>query len=293
MSRPLRSFHLTNMRRTRRSERGIVLAIVLVMIFALVTAVYAFQHRAIIDNTIAANRLESAEADALAKGGLRLAEVIVMIVRAKYLQGASGAAGGSGLGGQDLPGQSKATPTLSLGDVEGGEAAAADALWQGIGGVPIDIDDERRLRIEIEDEGAKLNLNALVPATPGAEGTGDGFGGNKGSDSDGEDGEDEPSLSDRDDTEGSSASEEAVEYLTAVIEYIIDGMEGDARDKRYDPAAIAENILDFMDGDKTSVGGRGALRRAQGVGGAGVVAQDRAVFPASPAGEGIGEGVRR
>ena len=121
MSRPLRSAHLTNARRTRRSERGIVLAIVLVMIFALVTAVYAFQHRAIIDNTIAANRLESAEADALAKGGLRLAEVIVMIVRAKYLQGD---AGGSGLGGQDLPGKSKATPTLSLGDVEGGELPA-------------------------------------------------------------------------------------------------------------------------------------------------------------------------
>ena len=254
MSRPLRSAHLTNARRTRRSERGIVLAIVLVMIFALVTAVYAFQHRAIIDNTIAANRLESAEADALAKGGLRLAEVIVMIVRAKYLQGD---AGGSGLGGQDLPGKSKATPTLSLGDVEGGESAAADALWQGIGGVPIDIDDERRLRIEIEDEGAKLNLNALVPAMPGAEDSGGGVGRGNGSDSEGRDDDDEPSFSDRDDGEGSSASEEAVEYLTAVIEYVIDGMEGDAQDKRYDPAAIAENILDFMDGDQTSVGGRG------------------------------------
>ena len=124
MSRPLRSGYLPNVQRTRRSERGIVLAIVLVMIFALVTAVYAFQHRAIIDNTIAANRLESAEADALAKGGLRLAEVIVMIVRAKYVQGD---AGSSGLGEQDLPGKSNTTPELSLGNVEGGEAAAADA----------------------------------------------------------------------------------------------------------------------------------------------------------------------
>ena len=54
-----------------RNERGIVLAIVLVMIFALVTAVFSFQRRAIIDTTIATNRLEAAEADALAKGGLR------------------------------------------------------------------------------------------------------------------------------------------------------------------------------------------------------------------------------
>ena len=254
MSRPLRSGYLPNVQRTRRSERGIVLAIVLVMIFALVTAVYAFQHRAIIDNTIAANRLESAEADALAKGGLRLAEVIVMIVRAKYVQGD---AGSSGLGEQDLPGKSNTTPELSLGNVEGGEAAAADALWQGIGGAPIDIDDERRLRIDIEDEGAKLNLNALVPARPAEEDLGGGVGRGNGSDSEGRDDDDEPSLSDRDDGEGSSASEEAVEYLTAVIEYVIDGMEGDAQDKRYDPAAIAENILDFMDGDQTSLGGRG------------------------------------
>ena len=60
--------------RHRRSERGIVLALVLVVIFVLITAVYAFQRRATIDVTIASNRLAAGEADALARGGLRVVD---------------------------------------------------------------------------------------------------------------------------------------------------------------------------------------------------------------------------
>ena len=45
-----------------------MLAIVLVLIFVLITAVYAFQRRAIVDTSIVANRMRGAEADALARG---------------------------------------------------------------------------------------------------------------------------------------------------------------------------------------------------------------------------------
>jgi type II secretory pathway component PulK len=204
-----------------------VLAIVLVMIFALVTAVYSFQHRAIIDTTIATNRIEAAEADALARGGLRLAEVLLAIVRARQV-------GGADAGGGDRPGESNAEAAL-VGD---GTPAETDALWQEIGGLPIELDESRSLRIEIEDESARLNLNALVPVEALPEEAGGG------------------EVEEVDDEDGTQTSDEAIEYLTEAMQYVIDGMEGRPEDRAYDPRAIAENILDFMDGDGVAVNGR-------------------------------------
>ena len=221
-----------------RRERGIVLAIVLVLIFALITAVYAFQRRAIIDTTISRNRIDAAEADALAKGGLRIAEALVAIVRAKQLEGASGGAG---------PADESSPPTLTLPGGGGGGAggsAALDALWQGIAQVPIEFEGGRTLRIEIEDEGAKLNLNALVapeePADP----------------DDASAALDEEDAPERDEGDGLSEDDEAVEYLAEALEAIVDGMEGSAEDRSYDTDRIARNILDFIDADSTAIDGR-------------------------------------
>jgi len=219
--------------RHRRSERGIVLALVLVVIFVLITAVYAFQRRATIDVTIASNRLAAGEADALARGGLRVAEVLVTIVRAKHAGAGAGEQAGNGGG----------TPQINLPLDATSDATSVDALWQGIGKFPIELEDDRTLRIEIEDEGAKLNLNALVP--PSLEPPPDTSEGDVG----------EASQDDGDD-EGEGASEDAVEYLTEVMQYVIDGMPADASTRAYDPKAIAENILDFIDADTTSVNGR-------------------------------------
>lgn len=223
--------------RHRRSERGIVLALVLVVIFVLITAVYAFQRRATIDVTIASNRLAAGEADALARGGLRVAEVLVTIVRAKH----------AGAGAGEQAGDGDDTPQINVPLDATGDATEVDALWQGIGKFPIEIDEDRTLRIEIEDEGAKLNLNALVAASlePPPD-----------TSADDEDEGEEASEDDRDD-EGEGASEDAVEYLTEVMQYVIDGMPADASTRAYDPKAIAENILDFIDADTTSVNGRG------------------------------------
>ncbi|MBJ20790.1 MAG: hypothetical protein GY910_03005 [bacterium] len=206
-------------------SRGIVLAIVLVLIFTLITAVYAFQRRAIIDATISRNRLDAAEADGLAKGGLRIAEALVAIAHAKHLATAAG------------EGETEAPTSTSLSS----GANSIDALWQGIEDFPIELEGDRRLHIEIEDEGAKLNLNALVPTEFGAASVGDG----------GEIPTDE--LTDED---GSSADEEAVEYLAEVLEYIVDGMENPDEDRRYDTLRIAENLLDFIDEDSIAISGR-------------------------------------
>lgn len=213
----------------RRDESGIVLAIVLVMIFALVTAVYTFQRRAIIDTTIAVNRLEAAEADALARGGLRIAEVLLTVVRARQ------AGVGGGGGGDDEDDDAPAS-------APGAGGANVDALWQGIGDLPIRLDDDRELRIDIEDESAKLNLNALVPPSGAASAEGGAL--------------IDENDRDEDEAEATSASEQAVEYLVDVIERVIDGMPDGGGERAYDARAIAENILDFIDGDTVAQNGR-------------------------------------
>jgi type II secretory pathway component PulK len=187
---------------TRRSQ-GIVLAIVLVLIFVLITAVYTFQRRAMIDTSIATNRLQSAEAEALARGGLRIGEAIAFLSR---LKAESDAAGGSAGG---PPG---------IGGISG------DEIWASVGNFPLELGGGRTLRITIEDEGARLNLNALV----------------KPSDEDGTPDDDE----------------EAEEYLVQVLEYIIDGMDALRDEKNYDTRAIARNLLDYMDADEESRTGR-------------------------------------
>ena len=190
-----------------RRSKGIVLAIVLVLIFVLVTAVYAFQRRAIIDTSIATNRLRGSEAEALARGGLRVAEAIVFLTRLKQEAEAAGStAGGSG------------DPTANA-----TEALGTDELWASIGDFPLELEGGQTLRISIEDEGARLNLNALVPQ-------------NK--------------------EQGATDNEEAEEYLVHVLEYIIDGIDAPSQDKNYDVRAISRNLLDYMDEDDTARNGR-------------------------------------
>jgi len=192
-----------NARREAKRERGIVLAIVLVLIFALITAVYAFQRRAIIDTAVAKNRLYGAEADALARGGLRIGEAIVFLTRLKGTADGTGSteAAASGLAG-----------------------ISAEEIWANVGEFPLELEDGKRLRISIEDEGARLNLNALVQ--PGEEDDDSGF------------------------------DDESEEYLVAVLDYIVDGIDALPEEKNYDTRAIAQNLLDYIDADEDARSGR-------------------------------------
>ena len=209
-------------------ERGIVLAIVLVLIFALITAVYAFQRRAIIDTTIAQNRLAAAEADALARGGIRIAEAIVYLAHLKEAAADLDAAGGAG---------GAAGPASGLGQA----LLPAGDLWERVGDFPLEFSHDRSLRITIEDEGVRLNLNALVPPSVPDE---------EDEKAEGED----PGAQAQDDDGGSL--DDAEQYLIAVLEYIIEGMQGTREEKNYDAIAIARNLIDYMDADSTARDGR-------------------------------------
>lgn len=214
----------------RVGERGIVLAIVLVLIFSLTAAVAIFQRRAMIDTTVAQNRLAAAEADALARGGLRIAEAVVYLARLKARAGELEEAGAS------LPGQSPATPADPTSGRSSGGLEAAD-LWQQLGNYPLQFSRERTLRVSIEDEGARLNLNALVPPPPPEDGEGD-------------------TLGEQPEDEADESLDDAEQYLTQVLEYIVEGMEGTREEKAYDAVAIARNLIDWMDADSTARDGR-------------------------------------
>jgi len=214
-------------------ERGIVLAIVLVLIFALTTAVVAFQRRAFIDTTIAQNRLAAAEADALARGGIRIAEAIVYLDHLK--SAAAGASGAAAPGGDPADPANPAgagNPASGL----GGAALAGGDLWERVGDYPLGFSRERTLRITIEDEGARLNLNALVPpAPPEGEGT-------------------DPGAQPAEDA--GDSLDDAELYLIEVLKYVVEGMPGTREEKRYDAEAIARNLIDWMDPDSTARDGR-------------------------------------
>ncbi len=207
------------------------MAIVLVLIFVLVIAVTAFQRRAIIDTSIATNRLRASEADALARGGLRIAAAMVYVIHLKEQAGASGADAGAGT--DEIGGQTAAVAGVII---------PTDQLWSRMGEYELNVGAGRTLRVSIEDEGARLNLNALV--TPVANRAEDAEIGEVG---EGEDGGEAPAPDSS--TTTSADDEDAERYLESVLEYIIGGIKEPPKDTNYDAGAIARNILDYIDGD--------------------------------------------
>jgi type II secretory pathway component PulK len=123
---------------SRKREGGIALAIVLVVVMLLALVATTFASRSITDSMISANKDRSAEAAALARGGLRLATAILF--------------------------QTRVRQALASVNPDGErEAATEDAFWARIGDAPITTRSGAELRISIRDSGARLNLNALVP----------------------------------------------------------------------------------------------------------------------------------
>ncbi len=115
-----------------RRRSGIVLVVVLFFALLLASTVATFTRIALIDHMIVRNRDSRARADALARGGIRLATALLL---------------------EDKLGeQGEGRPKLD----------SADDLWARISGAPIEFSDGTTLRLEIEDVAAKLNLNAVV-----------------------------------------------------------------------------------------------------------------------------------
>ena len=214
----------------RRRERGVVLVLVLFYVLLLAATIATLQRRVAIDAGIAVNRDRAAAAEALARGGVRLAEALLL---------------------EDLR-------------LEGGEGAV-DSRWDvwaraGLAPLFVDEDGEQSLIVEIEDSGARLNLNALAGA--GGIGLGD-------APPEALDNVDDPDAPPPPDTGrrrqrqrprsrlGGDANgvETRRLYLTGFLTRVIDGMPGRPEEKRYVPEELAANLLDWVDADDVRQGG--------------------------------------
>lgn len=119
-------------RRTRRdrSQRGVVLLVVLFFVLLLVSGVATFSKRSIIDAMISRNRDDFSSASALARGGVRLAQALLI---------------------QDRINEEAADVPVIDTHTE---------LWARVDKVPLQ-SGRGSLKLRIEDSGSRLNLNAL------------------------------------------------------------------------------------------------------------------------------------
>jgi general secretion pathway protein K len=114
-----------------RDSRGVVLLVVLFFALLLSGSIATFLSRSSVDAIIARNREDAARAEALARGGVRLAEALLL---------------------EDRLREQLATAPQKDGHLD---------LWAQLEGRKIDVSDGATLTLRIEDSGKRLNLNAL------------------------------------------------------------------------------------------------------------------------------------
>ena len=126
-------------RARKRRQGGAMLVVVLFFALLLTSSIATFLRRATVDSMISRNRESSARAEALARGGVRLAAALILEDRLQEL-------------------------------TAGASLDTRRDVWARIGEVDIDAGDGATLRLVIEDTGAKLNLNALFDFSRDGEG---------------------------------------------------------------------------------------------------------------------------
>jgi len=114
-----------------RDTHGVVLLVVLFFALLLSSSIATFLSRSTVDAIIARNRESAARADALARGGVRLAQALLLEDRLR----------------EKLTGEPPIDGHLDL--------------WARLEGLEIDAGDGATLALRIEDSGRRLNLNAL------------------------------------------------------------------------------------------------------------------------------------
>lgn len=112
-------------------QRGFVLVVVLFFTLLLSSTIATFARRSRLDAVIVVNRDDGARAEALARGGTRLAIALLLQDRLEEER-------------LELP------------------IDTSTDLWAQASGIPIETEDGGLLRIRIEDSAARVNLNALV-----------------------------------------------------------------------------------------------------------------------------------
>jgi len=167
----------------RRREQGIVLVVILVFALLLTSTVATFLRRATVDSMIARNREFGARAEALARGGVRLGTLLLI---------------------DDLIQDQAGT---SVGDTLAEPWAQARYL-------EVPFEDGDSLRVQIEDAGSHLNLNAVFQFD-----------------------------------DAGAVHENAKALLEALLEKVIDEMPIPPGEKLYDPPELVANLTDYVDAD--------------------------------------------
>lgn len=170
-----------------RRREGLVLLTVLFFVLLAASGLATFVRQATVDGLSVRNRDRAAASEELARGGVALAEALIL--------------------------QDRLDEAKSQLRVEG----YAD-VWRQASPLVVEAPDGGKLTLRIEDAGARLNLNSLFkngtvrdPLT-------------------------EPFL---------------VELLTKVIDELPPGVDR----HRYDPRALAENLIDYVDADNVRISG--------------------------------------
>jgi len=117
--------------RGERRERGIVLVVVLFFVLLLTSAIATFLRRAALDAGIATHRDRARSAEALARGGVRIGETLLL-------------------------------EDLRLKSAEPGAPDSLHDVWARVRGVDLEPDPDAELYVDIQDAGAAFNLNGVL-----------------------------------------------------------------------------------------------------------------------------------
>lgn len=167
----------------RRHERGVVLLVVLFFSLLLTSSIATFMRRATMDTMVARNREAVSRAEAVARGGVRLATALLVLDRNQE-------------------------------EVEGVRRDTQRDAWAPLRYSEVVTPDGASLRVLVEDTSSRLNLNALFNPVDG------------------------------------TARSQTEPFLEALLGKVIDEMQVPAQDKLYDPAELAENLIDWVDADE-------------------------------------------
>lgn len=171
-------------------EAGVVLLVVLFFALLLTSGIATFLRRSTVDAMISRNRDASARADALARGGIRLGGALLLEDRLLERSGSS------------LPLDTELDP------------------WAK--GLDLETPDGARLRVRVEDTGARVNLNALFSI----------------------------------DEAGEVVAKETTEpFLMALLEKVVAEIPRAPGEKLYDLRELAGSLIDFVDSDEVRLQG--------------------------------------
>jgi general secretion pathway protein K len=170
---------------------GVVLLIVLFFALLLTSSIATFTRRSLVDTVVARNREAAARAESLARGGISLASALLSLDR--------------------IAKQASALPIDSHLDA-----------WYHLRAASLPVGEDATLRIQIDDSGALLNLNAVFDAA-----------------------------------NGGAPFSETEPFLRSLLDKVVEELGGPAEAGTYEVADLTEALIDWVDTDSERNAGGG------------------------------------